>query len=201
MTAMSTSGGSFQGAPAMSSNDYYQEKRPHGMQKYSSQKFTPEQMELYKNLFGKIGEGSDLSKLAGGDEAAFKEMEAPALKQFGGIMGQMASKFSGMGMGGRKSSGFNLAGGQAASDFAQELQAKRQETKRQAMQDLMGYSQMLMGQEPMDKGFISKKEKSAGGGWGGAASGAASGAATGAALGPWGALAGGVIGGAAGYFS
>ena len=203
MTAYSTNGGSFQGAPAMSMNDnsYYKEKRPHGMQPYSYQKFTPEAMEQYKNLFGKIGSGSDLDRLAMGDEEAFAEMEAPALKQFNSLMGGLASKFSGMGMGARKSSGFSNAGTAAAQDFAGQLQAKRQETKRQAMDDLMRYSQMLMGQEPMDKGFIEKKQKEKMGGWKGAASGAASGASTGSAFGPWGTAGGAILGGTAGYFS
>lgn len=163
MTAYSTSGGMSKGAPAMSSNDpYYKEKRPHGMQPYSYQKFTPEQQQLFQSLFSHLSPDSDLSKLAAGDEEAYAEMEAPALRQFSGVMGNLASKFSGMGMGGRKSSGFNLAGTAAASDFAQDLASKRQETKRNALNDLMSMSNMLMGQQPMDKGFISKQEKKPG---------------------------------------
>ena len=54
-------------------------------------------------------------------------MEAPALKQFSGLQGNLASRFSGMGSGARRSSGFQNTSNQAASDFAQQLQANKQD--------------------------------------------------------------------------
>jgi hypothetical protein len=86
-------------------------------------------------------------------------MEAPALKQFQGTLGNIASKFSGMGMGGRRSSGFGQATTSAASDFAQQLQSKRQGLQRQAIMDLGNFSQMLLGQKPYES-FLTKKAPS-----------------------------------------
>lgn len=131
-------------------------KVPSGYKSGRLQNFTPEQMELFKSLFGHLGEGSYLSRLAGGDESLFEEMEAPALRQFSGLQGNLASRFSGMGMGARKSSGFQNTSNQAASDFAQDLQSKRQGLQRQALQDLMGMSGSLLGQRPYEQ-FLTPK--------------------------------------------
>src|SRR5882672_46659 len=79
---------------------------PKGYKKGTIQQFTPEQMDLFRSLFGHTGQDSFLSKLAGGDEEAFGQVEAPAMRQFQGLQGQLASRFSGMGMGARRSSGF-----------------------------------------------------------------------------------------------
>lgn len=129
---------------------------PSGYKSY--QKFTPEQMELFSSMFSHLGPDSYLSKLAAGDEQTFAEMEAPALKQFSGMQGNLASRFSGMGLGGRKSSGFQNTMNQASSDFAMQLQSQRGEMRNQALRDLMSYSNQLLGQEPY--GLVEKKEKS-----------------------------------------
>jgi hypothetical protein len=120
--------------------------------------FTPEQMELFKSLFGQLGSGSYLSRLAGGDESLFAEMEAPAMRQFSGLQGNLASRFSGMGgTGSRRSSGFQNTANQASSEFAQGLQSRRQELQRQAIGDLMGFSNQLLGQRPYEN-FLYEKE-------------------------------------------
>ncbi len=182
----------------------------HGMKIGGGQKiqqtpaFDPQQMELYQQLFGYLGPDSFLSRLASGDQSMFAEVEAPALKQFGELQGGMASKFSGMGMGGRHSSGFGNSMNAAASDFAQQLQSQRLGMRNQALQDLMGMSNTLLSQKPYDTMARERTHHGSGnqqGGWGGAASGAMAGAGTGAMLGPWGAAAGGIIGGLGGYFS
>lgn len=136
------------------------------------QKFTPEQMDLLKQMQGMVGPESYLSKLAGGDPEMMAEMEAPALKQFSGFQGQLGSRFSGMGMGGQKSSGFRNTANQAASDFAQQLQANRQQLQRQAIMDMMGISQSLLNQDPYETMMYERKHhgpSSAGKGtnWGG----------------------------------
>ena len=41
-----------------------QEKRPHGYQKFAMQQFTPEQMELFSQMFSQVDPESFLSKLA-----------------------------------------------------------------------------------------------------------------------------------------
>jgi hypothetical protein len=121
-------------------------KAPSGYRQF--QNFTPQQMQLYKQLFGHVGDDSFLSKLAQGDESMFADIEAPALSQFSGMQGQIASRFSGMGLGARNSSGFINSQNQAAKDFASQLQSQRQGLQRQAIQDLMSYSNQLLNQDP-----------------------------------------------------
>lgn len=131
-------------------------KVPKGYEVGRIQQFTPEQMRLFQSLFGHLGGDSFLSKLAGGDESTFAQMEAPALKQFSGLQGNLASRFSGMGMGARRSSGFQNTSNQAASDFAQSLQSRRQDLQRQAIGDIMGFGNSLLNQKPYEN-FMTKK--------------------------------------------
>jgi len=135
------------------------EKIPSGYKKASIQQFTPEQMQLLQQMMGHAGPESFLSKLAGGDQSMFEQMEAPAMRQFAGLQGNIASRFSGMGMGSRKSSGFQNVMGQAGSDFAQDLASKRQGLQRQAIMDLMGISGELLGQRPYEQ-FLTQKKPS-----------------------------------------
>jgi len=132
-------------------------KIPSGYKAGRMQQFTPEQMQLFQSLFSQLGPDSYLSKLAGGDEGTFEQIEAPAMRQFSGLQGNLASRFSGMGMGGRRSSGFQNTATQASSDFAQDLQSRRQGLQRQALQDLMGMSNNLLGQRPYEQFLTPKK--------------------------------------------
>lgn len=132
------------------------DKIPSGYKAGQIQQYTPEQLDLFRSLFSQVGPDSYLSKLAGGDEGLFKQMEAPAMRQFAGLQGNIASRFSGQGMGARRSSGFQNAIGQAASDFSQDLQSKRQELQRQAIMDLMGLSSNLLEKRPYER-FLSQK--------------------------------------------
>lgn len=130
-----------------------------GYKQLFQQQFTPEQMQLFNQLFSQTGPQSYLSRLAGGDKQLFNEIEAPALSQFGQLQGNLASRFSGMGTtGARRSSGFQQASSSAASDLAQKLQAQRQGLQRQALQDLMGMSQQLLGQRPYES-FLLPEQK------------------------------------------
>lgn len=148
-----------QGAFSSNQTSGMQEKIPSGYRKYAVQNFTPEQMDLFSQLFGQVGPESYLSKLAGGDQSQFDEMEAPALRQFNELQGNLASRFSGMGMGARKSSGFQNASNAAASDFASQLQSNRQNLQRQAIMDLMGLSSNLLQQKPYTTGLAEKRQK------------------------------------------
>ena len=122
------------------------------------QQFTPEQMNLFQSMFGQVGPDSFLSKLAGGDESTFNQIEAPAMRQFQGLQGNIASRFSGMGSGGaRRSSGFQNTMNQASSNFAQDLQAQRMGLQRNAIMDLHGMSNDLLGQRPYEN-FLMKQE-------------------------------------------
>jgi len=86
-------------------------------------------------------------------------MEAPAMRQFAGLQGNLASRFSGMGMGGRKSSGFQNTANQATSDFAQQLQSRRMDLQRQAIKDLHGMGNELLGQRPYENFLTQDQEK------------------------------------------
>lgn len=133
-------------------------KIPKGYQQAQLQQYTPEQMQLFQQGFGSVSPDSYTSRLAQGDPSLFGEMEAPALKQFSGLQGNIASRFSGMGLGGRKSSGFQNEMNSAASDFAQQLQSRRQELQRGAIKDLHGMSQDLLGNRPYEQFLEEEKE-------------------------------------------
>lgn len=139
------------------------EKIPSGYKKYQMQNFTPEQMDLFRQMFQHVGPESYLSKLAAGDESLFNEMEAPAMRQFQGLQGDIASRFSGYGgkgsLGARRSSGFQNTMSQESSNFAQDLASKRQSLQQNAIKELMGLSHDLLGQKPYDQ-FLMEKQKS-----------------------------------------
>lgn len=168
------------------------EKIPSGYKKGSLQQFTPEQMQLFGQLFGHLGPESFLSKLAGGDESTFADIERPALQQFAGLQSNIANKYSGAGLGARRSSGFQNEQTSAASQFAQQLQSQRQGLQRQALGDLMGFSNQLLGQRPYENFLYEKPQK--GGGWGQALGALGGGALGFFAGGPAGALTGASLG-------
>ncbi len=132
---------------------------PKGYNQGQMQQFTPEQMSMFQQMFAHLGPDSPLSKMASGDQSMFDEMEAPAHRQFQGQLGQLASRFSSGGMGGRHSSGFQNSATAASSNFGQDLASKRQELTRQALSDLMGFSNQLMGQRPQDRFLVEKPQK------------------------------------------
>lgn len=135
---------------------YGKEKIPKGHGKYKINQYTPEQTELFRNSFSHLGPDSYLSKLAGGDEETYNQMEAPALRQFNELQGNIASRFSGQGLGGRRGSGFQNTSTAATSNFAQDLQSKRSELRRQAIKDLLGMSGDLLNQRPFETGLTEK---------------------------------------------
>lgn len=167
---------------------------PRGYKQGQLAQFTPEQQQLFQHLFSNVGPDSYLSRLSSGDEAAFQQAEAPAYRHFGEALGQLGSRFSQLApgsMSAQRSSGFKQAGGQLASDFAQDLASKRMGLQRQALIDLMGLSESLLSQRPYEQFLIKKQPKQS---WwqkllgstlpiGGAALGGAFGGPAGAALG------------------
>lgn len=143
------------GAYSSKGNNYSQgpyngQKVSGGMKIRQTPNFDPQQMELYQQLFGNVGPGSYLGRLAGGDQSMFDEMEAPAWKQFEQLQGQTASRFSGAGMGARHGSGFKNEMNQQGNDFLMGLQANRSQLRNQAIKDLMGMSNNLLQQSPYD---------------------------------------------------
>jgi hypothetical protein len=131
---------------------------PTGQRVARLQNYTPQAMEQYENMFQHVGPDSYLSRLAGGDQSMFDELEAPAWQQFQQAQGQLASRFSGQGMGGRSGSAFQNAGGQLANDFAMNLQSQRMGMRNQALKELMGYSDALLNQKPYEKAMYDKPE-------------------------------------------
>jgi hypothetical protein len=123
------------------------------------QQFTPEQMQLFQQMFGHLGPDSFLGRLAGGDQSQFEEMEAPAWQDFQAGLGQLGSRFAGMGSGSMKSSGFKNTGTAAASQFAQQLQGNRMNVRNNAIESLMNMSNNLLQQKPYEN-FVTEKKPS-----------------------------------------
>lgn len=135
---------------------------PSGYREGQISQFTPEQKQLFAQLFSHVSPESYLSRLAGGEEGLFEEMEEPAWRQFSEAQGQLGSRFSQLSpgaMSAQRGSGFQNQAGQLGSDFAMNLASKRQELQRQAIMDLMGLSQSLLGQRPYEKFISGKKQK------------------------------------------
>lgn len=132
-------------------------KRLKGYSQTELPQYTPEQMQLFQSLFGHLQPDSFLSKLAGGSQEGFEQMEAPALQQFSGLQGNIASRFSGMGAGARRSSGFQNTMNQASQDFAGQLQSQRMGLQSQAIRDLMGMGNQLLGQRPYESVMAPKQ--------------------------------------------
>lgn len=172
-------------------------KIPKGYKLGQIQQFTPEQMQLFQQMFGQVGPESFLSKLAGGDQSQFQQLEAPALRQFNELQGGIASRFSGMGAGARRSSGFQNEVTAAGQNFAEQLQSQRMNLQRQAIQDLQGMQRDLLSQRPYEQ-FLTEKGPSGFAKFAGAALPIAGAAIGGAFGGPVGAYLGGSIGGMAG---
>lgn len=167
------------------------ENVPKGYRQGRTSNYTPEMMKLFRSLFSQLGPDSDLYRMAEGDEDYYEDMEAPAWRQFQEAQGDLASRFSGSGMGARKGSGFQNAVNQQSSDFAMGLQSRRQDLQRQAIKDLMGMSGDLLNQRPYENYLVPKYGAGAGGS-GGSSGGSGSG---------WGGLIGAGLGGLGGFFA
>lgn len=121
------------------------------------------QMQLTQMLHSLLGQGgfgqglSDLSAMAGGDQSKFAQLEAPAMRQFGALQGNLASRFSGMGSGARNSSGFQNTMGEAGADLAERLQGQRMGLQQQALAQLMGLSESLLNRKTFESGLVPKQ--------------------------------------------
>lgn len=123
------------------------------------QRYTPEQMELFQQQFGLLGPDSYTYRMAQGDPELMKQMERGALREFSGTMGNLASRFSGGGTGGRHSSGFRLSQGMEARQLQEQLEAQRAGLRRQAINDLMGMSNTILGQDPYETFLVEPEQK------------------------------------------
>lgn len=135
---------------------------PKGYAAGKLQQYTPEQMDLFKRAFSYTAPESQLSQMAAGSDQGFAPHEDYARRQFQEATGQLASRFSGLGMGARRGSGFQNLATQGAQDFASQLAMQRQDLQRQALMDLMGISNTLLGQQPNQNFLIKKQQKQPG---------------------------------------
>ena len=123
-----------------------------------------DQMEIFRRLMGGSSEGVDsslsqISKLAGGGSPElWQQLEAPAMRQFGELQGNIASRFSGMGTGARRSSGFQNATTSAASELAERLQGQRLGLQQNAQSQLLDLYQNLLGHNMQENMLIPKKK-------------------------------------------
>lgn len=147
---------------------------PSGYRKGQLANFTPEQMTFLQQLMGYLGPesylgkigGGDYSELPGGEESFYEQIEAPAYRNFQGLQGQLASRFSAGGLGGRHSSGFQNSMGQMGSDLVKDLasqrsqmQFQREQLKQQAIQELLGLGNSLLNQRPYESILTPKSSK------------------------------------------
>jgi hypothetical protein len=154
--------------------------------------YTPEMMKLFQGLVGKAQPGATqgldyLSKLAGGDEAAFAQSEAPAYSAYNKALGQLGSRFASVGA--LNSSAFQNAGAGAAQSLAENLQSRRSDIQQNAIRSLLDYSGQLLGQRP----YENLLEEEGGFDWAGLLGGLG-GTALGSFLGPFGSAIGGGLG-------
>jgi len=124
--------------------------------------YTPEQMQIFSQLLGGL-QGGGLEKglqqqqgLAGGDEEAFGQLEKPAYSAFQKTLGQIGTRFGGLGAMG--SSAFQNATSGAAQSLAENLGSQRMGIQNNALDRLMGLSDKLLGAEPFSQ-FLEPKSK------------------------------------------
>lgn len=135
-----------------------------GYDMINTQNKNPQQMAWANQVQQALGPGTvsalqGLSGIASGDQSYFDQLEAPAMRQFGQLQSQIASRFSGMGTNGaRHSSGFQNAQTGAATDFAERLQAQRLGLQQNAWQQLLGMGQHLYDSDTFDSHFLPKKK-------------------------------------------
>jgi len=175
---------------------------PHNYEIGRIQRFTPEQQKIHKYMHDLVGPSGFLSKIAGGDESFFQEMEAPALRQHSAISGGAASRFGNLGMGSAKSGAFSMPGS-SFKDFAAALKANRTQQRMDAINSLMSGSNAYLSHKPTETLLVpendpfTKYSKI-----GPTVFGAGGGALQGGAMGGWpGAIIGGLYGAYQGYSS
>lgn len=134
-----------------------------GYKQFQTGRLDSDQQNLFKMLMGGSQEGlsaglSHLTGLAKGDPSQFEQMEAPALREFAGRQGNIASRFSGMGSGGRRSSGFKSTMNEASMDLAERLQSNRLNMQNDAIRQLMGLGDSLLNRQTFETSLIPKKQ-------------------------------------------
>jgi hypothetical protein len=114
---------------------------------------TPQMQQLFQSLLGGAGGGanaglSHLSGLASGNQSSFEEQEAPAYAAFNKTLGQVGSKYSFYNA--QDSSAFQNALAGEGGKLAQNLQGQRSDIRNNAIKDLLGFSNQLLGKNPFE---------------------------------------------------
>jgi len=152
---------SLSGSKGMGATGSSMGKAPTGYDLTQLQNYSPDQMKLFSSLFSHVQPDSYTSRLAGGDESAFQQAEAPAHREFEQGLGTIAGRFSGFSpgaMGAQRGSGFKQATAGYASDFGQQLASKRMSLQQNAIRELLGMSHELLGQRPSEN-VLTKQDK------------------------------------------
>ncbi len=174
---------------------------PHNYEIGSIQKFTPEQNKIHQYMGDLLGPSGYLSKIAGGDESFFQEMEAPALRQHQAITSGAGSRFGNLGLGNAKSGGFSMPSS-SFKDFAAALQANRTQQRMSAINSLMSGSNAYLSHKPTEKLLVPENDPLKYSKLSSTIFGAGGGALQGGAMGGWpGAILGGLYGAYQGYSS
>lgn len=136
-----------------------------GYQQLSVPKMSQQGQDIWQKLYsgsqGGVGSSlQGLSDIAGGDQSKFAELEAPAQRQLQEMQGGIASRFSGMGSGARRSSGHQNTQTGAAVDLAERLQGQRLGLQQNAWKQLLGIHSDLMA-NPTHESFLMKEKQPA----------------------------------------
>lgn len=99
------------------------------------------------------------NRLAQGDQSLFSQLEAPALRQFGELQGNLGSRFAGFGSGAINSSGFKNTANQAVSNFSEQLQSQRLGMQNEAVNQLIALSESLMNRPTFETSLLPKQRK------------------------------------------
>ncbi len=128
---------------------------PSGYKMRQLSNFTPQQQELFQKRLGGLNKGGGLdqsydylNRLASGDEELFKELEAPAYKNLEKGLAQTGNRFSQFGA--QDSSAFQNALAGQSSELATNLQSRRGDLRREAIQALLGQSDQLLNAKPYE---------------------------------------------------
>jgi hypothetical protein len=128
---------------------------------------SPEQSSFFKALLGQVQpgalQGTDfLSRLAGGDEDLYSQLEKPAFTAFNQAGAQLGSRFSGLGMGAQNSSGFQNSLAGAAGELGERLASQRMGLQQNAIAELLGLSKSLLGESTFQNFLVPPRQKSPG---------------------------------------
>lgn len=138
-------------------------KTPSGYKFLSLPSMTPEQMSLFRERIGQSGRYGGqavdyLGRLAAGDEGAYEQMEAPALRTYQQrLIPELAERFQQGGM--LKSSAFAGAASEGAADLAERLAAQRAGIQQRSVESLLGLESSLLGARPYESFLQPKKKK------------------------------------------